>query len=92
MLGCGQKTWTVNMTEHDISSRFLNKKRFTKMVEQTVFDYSMSYMEAILHLCEKHGIEVEDSKKYISPPILEKIKIEAIQLNFLEGETYNAFE
>lgn len=62
------------------------------MIEQVVFDKKMSYMDAIIHLCEEHGIDIEDSKKYISPPIQEKIKIEAIQLNFLEGETYTAFE
>ena len=77
---------------NEISETFLNKKRFTKMVEQTVFDNNMSYMDAIIHLCEEHGIDVEDSKKYISPPIQEKIKIEAINLNFLEGETYSTFE
>lgn len=77
---------------NEISETFLNKKRFTKMIEQVVIDKQLSYIDAIVHLCEEQGIDIEDSRKYISPPIQEKIKIEAIRLNYLEGESYSTFE
>jgi hypothetical protein len=45
-------------------------------------------MDAIIHLCDKHNIEVEDCKKYVSKVIKEKIEVEAMNLNYFpkQGE------
>ena len=65
-------------------SHFLTKVRFTKLVESTVKEHKISYMEAIIHVCEKIvDLEVEDVNKYISPVIKEKVEAEAQRLNFL---------
>jgi hypothetical protein len=40
-------------------------------------------MDAIIHLCTKHEIELEESKKFISPIIKNKLEAEAMNLNFL---------
>jgi hypothetical protein len=61
----------------------LNKKKFSKMVEDTVFGKRLSYIDAIVHLCETVNMEVEDCRKFLSPSILSKIEHEAEQLNFL---------
>ena len=61
----------------------LTKARFTKMIEDTVVMKRLSYMDAIIDLCEKNSLEVEDVKKYISDPIKEKLEAEAMKLNFL---------
>lgn len=61
----------------------MTKKRFTKLVETTVFDTKLSYMDAIIHICEKNMIEPEDVKKFLSAPIVEKLEAEAMSLNFL---------
>lgn len=61
----------------------LTKARFTKMIEDTVIMKRLSYMDAIIDLCEKNSLEVEDVKKYISDPIKEKLEAEAMKLNFL---------
>ena len=53
------------------------------MVEQTVKELNIPYMEAVLHLCEKNSIEPEDAKKFVSPIIRDKIEAEAMALNFL---------
>jgi UDP-glucose 6-dehydrogenase len=66
-----------------IELQFLNKNRFTKLVENTVYDLKISYMEAIIHLCDKNDIELEDINKFISPIIKGKIEAEAMGLNFL---------
>ena len=66
-----------------IELQFLNKNRFTKLVENTVYDLKISYMDAIIHLCEKNDIELEDINKFISPIIKVKIEAEAMGLNFL---------
>ena len=70
--------------EEKEESNFLSKKRFSKMVEDTVRKMSMSYMDAVVYLCDEMTIEIEDVKKYLSTPIKERIEAEAMNLNFLE--------
>jgi hypothetical protein len=65
-------------------SNFMNKKKFTKMVEDCVRTKSMTYMDTVVYLCEQNNLEIEDVKKYISPSVKEKIEFEAMKLNFLE--------
>ena len=66
-----------------IEDQFLTKSKFTKLVEQTVSELGINYMDAILHLCEKNSIDPEDVKKFISPIIKNKVEAEAMNLNFL---------
>jgi len=73
-----------------IEDQFLTKSKFTKLVEATVIELKIPYMEAILHLCEKNDIEPEDVKKFISPIIKDKLEAEARNLNFLPRQ--NALE
>ena len=61
----------------------MTKKRFSMMVEETVLNLSLSYLDAIMYLCEKHTIEPEDVRKYISPAIKEKLEVDAMKLNFI---------
>ena len=71
-------------TDEKEESNFLSKKRFSKMVEDTVRKMSMSYMDAVVYLCEENAIEIDDVKKYLSVSIKERIEGEAMNLNFLE--------
>lgn len=58
------------------------------MVEKEVRHSGMTYLDTIVHLCEKNGLEVEDVKKYLTPSILENLESEAMKLNFLvKGNT-----
>ena len=66
-----------------IENNFLTKNKFTKLIESTVSELSIPYMEAILHVCEKNDIEPEDVRKFISPVITGTVEAEAMQLNFL---------
>ena len=65
-------------------SNFMNKKKFTKMVEDCVRTKSMTYMDTVVYLCEQNNLEIEDVKKYIATSVKEKIEMEAMKLNFLE--------
>ena len=68
-------------------SSFMNRKKFTRMVEDTVRYKSMNYIDAVVYLCEDNNLEIEDIKKYIAVSIKEKIELEAMNLNFLaKGE------
>ena len=66
-----------------IEDNFLTQSKLTKLIESTVSELNISYMEAVLHLCDKNDIEPEDVKKFISPIIRDKIEAEAMNLNFL---------
>ena len=66
-----------------IEEKFLNKSKFTEIVEETVIEKQLSYMDAVLYICEMNSIDLEDVKKFISPIIKGKIEAEAIALNFL---------
>lgn len=56
------------------------------MVEETVLNLSLSYLDAIMYLCEKHTIEPEDVKKYISPTIKDKLEVDAMKLNYIGND------
>ena len=63
--------------------KFLTKPRFAKIVEQTVLDLKIPYLEAILEVCDDKGIDPEDVSKFISPVIKSKLEVEAQRLNFI---------
>ena len=64
-------------------SDFLNKSKFIQLIEKTVVELKISYMEAILYLCDKNDIDPADVNKFISPIIKGKLEAEAMNLNFL---------
>ena len=66
-----------------MSDKFLTKSEFSKLVEKNVLDKRMSYMEAVLMVCDDHGIDPEDVRKFVSAPIQEKIEGEAMRLNLI---------
>ena len=66
-----------------VEDTFLNKARFSKLVESEVIQKSIGYMEAILLLCDENNIDPEDVKKFISQGIKSKLEAEAMSLNFL---------
>ena len=69
-------------------SNFLTKKKFGKMIEDTVRDKRLSYMDSIIWLCEENKIDLEDVSKYLSPVIKQQLEYEGQKLNMLpKGNT-----
>jgi len=66
-----------------IEDKFLNKQKFSMLIEETVLKDKISYMDAIIEVCERNNIELEEVKKYVSPAIKDKLEAEARQLNYL---------
>jgi hypothetical protein len=66
-----------------VEDNFLTKTKFSKLVERTVIEKRLSYMDAIVWLCEEHNIEIEDCRKFINPIIKDKLEAEARRLNYL---------
>lgn len=72
------------MSETPATPEFMTKVKFGKLVDACVIRHQLSYMDAILHVCEENNIEVEDTRKYVSNVLKTKLEAEAMKLNFLE--------
>jgi len=70
--------------EGDKAPEFMTKVKFGKLVDTAVLSLNLTYMDAIIHVCEENKIELEDIKKYVSPVLKAKVEVEAMNLNFLE--------
>lgn len=65
----------------------INNIRFPKEVENHVKKYEVSYIDAVLAVCERYGMEPQFAAKFLSKPIIEKIKAEGQELNLLPKKT-----
>lgn len=74
-----------NELEKVLESKFFCPSRFAQEIESLVqLNQDMNYIDAIIHFCEKNNIDIESVPKLISKPLKEKIKYEAMELNFLK--------
>lgn len=67
-----------------IKSKFLSPERFSIEIEKYVRDNHCNYIEGIVQYCEENEIEIESVSKLLSKPLKEKLKHNAIELNFLK--------
>jgi len=56
---------------------------FCRQIEKYVEEWGVSYMHAVISVCESKDIPVESVGKILSKPIIEKIQQEGQELNFL---------
>ena len=74
-----------NELEKALEKKFFCPSKFAQEIESLVMDnIEMNYIDAILHFCEKNSIDLESVPKLISKPLKEKLKYEAMELNFLK--------
>ena len=74
-----------NELEKVLESKFFCPSRFTQEIESLVYqNEEMNYIDAIVHFCEQNSIDLESVPKLVSKPLKEKIKYEAMELNFLK--------
>ena len=68
-----------------LKEKFLCQTTFTRDIEDLVKkSEDLNYIDAIVYYCEENKIEIESVSKLVSKPLKEKIKAEAIELNFLK--------
>jgi len=73
-----------NELDKVLESKFFCPSKFAQEIETLVqVNSDMNYIDAILHFCTENNIDLESVPKLISKPLKEKIKCEAIELNFL---------
>ena len=74
-----------NELDKVLESKFYCPSKFTQEIESLVQTVpEMNYIDAIVHFCEKNSIDVESVPKLITKPLKEKIKYQAMELNFLK--------
>ena len=68
-----------------LKNKFLCQDKFTNDIENLVQNnLDMNYIEAICHYCEENSIEIESVSKLITKPMKEKLKGNAMNLNYLK--------
>jgi hypothetical protein len=75
-----------------IEKDFMNRAKFSKMIEVEVREKKLTWIDAVVEVCEMTNMEPEDVKKFISPVIKEKIEAEAMKLNYLPKQNELVFE
>jgi hypothetical protein len=64
---------------------------FSKKIHALVSTDRINYIDAIVEICESHGIEVESAAKLIIPQILSEITREASSFNLLKEKINSIF-
>tara|TARA_B100000780_G_C21072485_1_gene431621 strand:- start:107 stop:337 length:231 start_codon:yes stop_codon:yes gene_type:complete len=75
-----------------IEKNFMNRAKFSKLIEEQVIDKKLGYIDAVVEVCGITELEPEDVSKFISPVIKEKIEAEAMSLNYLPKQNELIFE
>lgn len=61
----------------------VTQKQFLDRLEKHITKHKNGYIESILAVCEEMGIDPEQAAKYLSKPIIEKIRAEGESINLL---------
>ena len=70
--------------EKVIENKFLTPSKFSLEIEKIVAEENFNYIDAICHYCEVNSLEVESITKLISKPLKERLKYDAVRLNFMK--------
>ena len=71
------------MIEEQLNLRIMNKTKFTKLVEEYVYQHDVNYIEAVVGVCREKDLDPGQVKPLLSTSIVESIEAEARDLNFL---------
>ena len=70
--------------EKAMESKFLTPTKFSMEIEKIVAEEKLNYIDAICQYCEINDIEIQSVTKLITKPLKERLKYDAIQLNFMK--------
>ena len=73
------------MAEQNLEDTILTKKKFAKLIEEKVISAKISYIDAVIEVCNARELDPGDVGKLISPIIKDKIEAEAVSLNMIKG-------
>ena len=70
--------------EKAIESKFLTPQKFAIEIEKIVAEENLNYIDAIVYYCESNNLEVDSISKLMAKPLKERLKWDAIRLNFMK--------
>lgn len=71
--------------EKELENKFYSQAKVSQDIEEIYSkNVDMNYIDSVMHFCEENKIELESIPKLLSKPLKEKIKYEAMELNFLK--------
>jgi hypothetical protein len=73
-----------NEVQEIMKSKFLSSDKFSIDIERYIRDNNCNYIDGIIQYCQENEIELETVSKLMSKPLKEKLKNDAIELNFLK--------
>ena len=73
----------INLQE-EIEKKFLTTTKFTTDIENLVKKTKLNYIDAIVMYCDENNIDILSVPKLISKPLKEKLKCDAIELNYIK--------
>jgi hypothetical protein len=74
------------MSKKNVSDKFLNSAKFSHEIENLVKSSNglISYIEAVTTYCSETEIEIETVPKLLSKPLKERLRHEAMRLNYMK--------
>lgn len=69
-----------------LSEHKITPEKIGSIIEEMVWQYDISYWEAVVDFMNKEGIEPEQFRSMISPGLWEKIRNELEDLNMVKKE------
>ena len=74
-----------NELDETFQKKFLGPAKFAQEIERLVQEnHELNYIDAIVVFCDQNSIELESVPKLLSKPLKEKLKFNAMELNFLK--------
>jgi ribosomal silencing factor RsfS len=73
-----------NELREELSRKFLTAEKFAQEIESIVLKEKINYIDAIVLFCDNNNIEVESVSKLVTKPLKEKLKWDAIRLNYIK--------
>ena len=73
-----------NEFNQQLNKKFMNPANFAVEIEKLVKQEKINYIDAIVLYCEENNIEIDSITKLVSKPLKEKLKCDAITLNFMK--------
>ena len=75
----------LNELDEAFQKKFLGPAKFAQEIERLVQEnHELNYIDAIVVFCDQNSIELESVPKLLSKPLKEKLKFNAMELNFLK--------
>ena len=76
-----------NMPKEQLEDTFLTPNKFSIEIEKLVKNSNglITYIEAVVTYCQDKGIELETVPKLLSKPLKERLKHEALRLNYMKA-------